>query len=114
MGNHLLYGCTVTNSRSANQRILNVFFKGVGLVHHRGDTSLGIICIAFIHLTFGDDDHFAHLGSFQGIVQTRDATTDDSSALPAKTLRSTSPEMPGMRWESVCCHSCHFNGGQER
>ena len=128
-GHHLLDRRTVANPRTANQCVPDMFLERIGIVHHRGDPSLGVIRVALVHFAFGDDHHLAYFSRLERVTETGYPTADNqkirfdvhynisflnSSALPENTLRSTLPGMPGIRCESVCCQSCHRRVGHSR
>ena len=61
---------------TADQRILDMFLEGIGLIGHRTDATLGIICVTLGHLAFGDDRNRTALSGFEGKRQACRARTN--------------------------------------
>ena len=63
--NHVAVADTV----AGNEGVGNMFVEAVGVVHHGGDTALGVLGRAFGGVAFGEDAHFAVRSHFERKAQ---------------------------------------------
>ena len=72
-----LHHFAVADAVAGDEGVLDMFVETVVIVHHGGDSPLGIFGGAFGGVGLGEDAHLAVVGDFQGIAQTRYARTND-------------------------------------
>ena len=66
----------VAFARSADERVADVLFEGVGSVGDRADAALGIVGVALLHFALRDDRHAAFFGGLEREGQARRAGAD--------------------------------------
>ena len=66
----------VADAVAGHKGVGDVFLVSVGVVHHGGDTALGVFCGTFGGVGFGKDAHFAVTGHLKGVAKSGNTRTN--------------------------------------